>query len=305
VTAPIRKLPALPAPTSVANVIRRYLLVLGSQVGYREGQSGGHWNNDQAFGVWYGYPKVAWCHQFVSWGASVAGLLSTVIPKEMYTPSGENWFEARKRHTSKAAAGDVFYVYNAALGRVSHVGVVEKVLSGGRIQTLEGNTDPGGGREGTGVFRLTRTVTSRLRFFRPNYALAVKAAPKPPAKPPVKPPAKPVPAKPVPAKPVPAENIDRRIYLDELVYAATHANLSGLKRKNAVDRIALTKRSLQALGCGKTSEAFNTMWRRFQAKAFPQVNKPAWHGKDADGVPGDESAWYLSRLTGRAYTRKK
>jgi hypothetical protein len=77
-----------------------------------------------------------------------------------------------------------------------------------------------------------------------------------------------------------------------------------LKRKNAIDRIALTKRSLQALGCGTTSESFKTMWARFQGKAFPQVDKPAWRGKDADGVPGDQSAWFLSRLTGRAYTRK-
>jgi hypothetical protein len=302
VTAPIKKLPALPAPTSVANVIRRLLLTLGSQVGYREGKTGSTWNNDQAFGVWYGYPRVAWCHQFVSWGAFVAGLLGTVIPKEMYTPSGENFFEAHKRQVKTPQAGDVFYVWNAALGRVSHVGVVEKVLSGNRIQSLEGNTNTTGSDQGNGVYRLTRTVSSRLRFYRPNYALAVRAAaPKPPAP---KPTPKPTPKPPAPAKPVPAESIDRRIYLDELVYAATHANLSGLKRKNAVDRIALTKRSLEALGCGKTSESFRTMWARFQGKAFPKVDKPAWRGRDADGIPGDESAWFLARLTGRAYTRK-
>lgn len=298
-TAPlVHQIPDLPAPTSVANVIRRMLLVLGSQVDYREGK-----NNDTIFGKWYGYNFVAWCAEFVSWGAFVAGLLGTVIPKHMYTPSGENWFIARKRRVSKPQAGDVFYVWNEALGRVSHVGVVEKVLSGNRIQSLEGNTNDNGSREGIGVFRLTRTVSSRLRFYRPQYSLAVRAAaPKPPAKPPVKPAPKP---KPTPAKPVPAESIDRTIYLDELVYAATHANLSGLKRRNAVDRVALTKRSLEALGCGKTSESFRTMWARFQAKAFPNVDKPAWHGDDADGIPGDESAWYLARLTGRAYTRKK
>jgi hypothetical protein len=277
----------------VANVIRRYLMVLGSQVGYREGKTGSMWNNDQAFGVWYGYPRVAWCHQFVSWGAYVSGLLGTVIPKEMYTPSGENFFEARSRKVATPQAGDLFYVYNASLGRVSHVGVVEKVLSGSRVQTLEGNTNNSGSDQGNGVYRLTRTISSRLRFYRPNYALAVKAAP-PAAKPPAKPPA---------PKPKP---YDKRIYLDELVYAAKHGSSRGLTRAGAAERIALTRATLRVLGCGNDrTDSFRSMWARFQAKAFRQVGKPAWHGSDADGIPGDESAWYLSRLCGRAYTRSK
>lgn len=200
-TTPMQMLPRdLPAPTTTAKVIARLLLTAASQVGYREGRDAdGDWNNDNAFGKWYGTNGVSWCAQFVSWATFAAGIPYTVIPKHQYTPTGWNWFTSRDRDVSSPLAGDIFYVYgylkSEGRSRVHHVGIVEKVLSEGRIQTLEGNTNQSGSSQGNGVYRNVRIITPQLKFARPNYAAAVQSAP----------PAKPTPDKPV-QPPTPKED---------------------------------------------------------------------------------------------------
>lgn len=184
-TASMQMLPRnLPAPTSAALVIARLLTTAASQIGYREGQSGADWNNDNAFGKWYGTNGVSWCAQFVSWAAFAAGIPATVIPKHQYTPSGWNWFTAHDCDVTTPKAGDIFYVYgyvaSEKVSRVHHVGIVEKVLAGGKIQTIEGNTNTTGSAQGNGVYRLVRPISAtKLRFARPPYQLAVVAPVKP------------------------------------------------------------------------------------------------------------------------------
>lgn len=198
-TATAKKVPTLPAPTTAANAAARVLAVAASQVGYHEGKDkSGDWNNDTVFGLWYGLNGNAWCAMFVSWCAAVAGpsTYPKIIPKHAYTPDGYNWYasrglaDGRKPPNRKGVAatgkgkprvGDVMYVYSSSLGRISHVGLVEKVLSGGRVQTLEGNTNLTGSASGDGVYRLTRQVTGRLYFCHPQYAAVVTTAAKPPA----------------------------------------------------------------------------------------------------------------------------
>lgn len=180
-TTPIQSLPRnLPAPTSVDNVIARHLLVLSSQVGYREGRDAdGDWNNDNAYGLYFKQNKVAWCSWFDSWAAVASAIPDAVIPRTGYTPTGYGFYKSHARALSSGAVlkpGDKGYVYSASLGRVHHVFTVEKVLSGNRIQTLEGNTNQTGSAQGNGVYRNTRTLNSSLRFARPDYALAVVKA---------------------------------------------------------------------------------------------------------------------------------
>jgi hypothetical protein len=218
-TATVQRLPRdLPAPTSAANMAKRLALVLASQVGYREGRSSsGDWNNDNAYGAFFGQNGVSWCNWFQSWGAFCAEIPASVIPHTGYTPASWNWFVDHNRDVKTPQAGDLFWVYgyvaSEGQSRVHHIGFVEKVLSGGRIQTLEGNTNTSGSTQGNGVYRLTRTVSSKLRFARPNYAAAVPVA-KPPVKP-TPPPAKPV--KPiVPEDNMPDINEVRTVVADEL-----------------------------------------------------------------------------------------
>lgn len=176
----------LPELTSGPNARDRFLRVLASQIGYREGRdSDGDWNNDNAYGLYFKQNRVAWCNWYQSWGAVAAGIPASVIPRTGYTPTSWNWFKDRDLDGKPPVAGDLFWVYGyvAAEGRsrVHHIGAVEKVLSGGRVQTIEGNTNTSGSSQGNGVYRLVRPISSKLRFARPNWPGAVVApAPKPP-----------------------------------------------------------------------------------------------------------------------------
>lgn len=177
-TTAAKPVPALPGPYSVDAVINRLIAVAGSQEGYREGRTGTDWNNDTAYGAWYGLNGNAWCAMFVSWCAFTAGIPETVIPKHAYTPTGYNWFKAQGETVDTPKRGDIMYVYYASIGRIGHVGIVESV-GDGFVRTIEGNTNTNGSSQGDGVYRLKRDITSRLRFVRPNYAACVKPAPKP------------------------------------------------------------------------------------------------------------------------------
>lgn len=182
-TAPARPVPALPQPYSVDAAAARILTVAASQIGYREGRSdSGIWNNDNAYGAWYGMNGSAWCAQFVSWCADRAGYLGATIPRHAYTPTGWNWFKARGLTPTSAQAGDVFYVYgyvaSEGRSRVHHVGLVERVLEDGYIQTVEGNTNDSGSSQGNGVYRLRRRFDpAKIKLGRPNYSAVVKAPP--------------------------------------------------------------------------------------------------------------------------------
>lgn len=210
-TTVAKKVPTLPVPSNAANAAARVLAVASSQVGYHEGKTkSGDWNNDTVFGLWYGLNGNAWCAMFVSWCAAVAGSsYPTIIPKHAYTPEGFNWYasrglaDGRKPPNRKGVAatgkgkprvGDVMYVYSSSLGRISHVGFVEKVLSNGYVQTLEGNTNLTGSASGDGVYRLKRQVTARLYFCHPQYA-AVVSKTTTPVKPPTAKPTTDTPAK--------------------------------------------------------------------------------------------------------------
>ncbi len=116
-----------------------------------------------------GYP---WCAAFVCWCVKVASAgraITFALPK---TPSAwgfELWSLAQDSSTStlKGPARDIkrgdIVVY-----RFSHVGIaVGPPDSDGYFQTVEGNTNSAGSREGDGVYRKERHITavrSRIRF---------------------------------------------------------------------------------------------------------------------------------------------
>lgn len=182
-TAPAKPIPALLPPSNVEAVITRVLTVAASQIGYREGRdSNGGWNNDTAYGAWYPMNFNPWCEMFVDWSAWKAGIPETVIPKYAYTPYGLKWFRDRGQEVTTPRRGDLFFLVRDN-GLAHHVGFVEKVLTGA-FQTIEGNTNTNGSDQGDGVYRLTRTTSSRLKLVRPNYAACVVKSDKPAPPPP-------------------------------------------------------------------------------------------------------------------------
>jgi hypothetical protein len=150
------------------------ITMASSQLGYSE--TG---NNDTAFGRWYGLNNQPWCAIFISWAAAKSGC-GKVIPKHAYTPAGAAWFKSRKQWGNKPRVGAIVYYDTSGLGRISHVGVVDKVFSDGSWTSIEGNTNSAGSREGRVVRRQKRRTTGKLGGFGyPKYAAApTKAAPK-------------------------------------------------------------------------------------------------------------------------------
>jgi hypothetical protein len=142
-------------------------------------------SNKQKYGDWYGQPGVPWCGQFVSWSAWMAGV---PIPggRFQWCDSVIERFRAAGQWHGSPLPGDLVF-YNWDGGYSDHVGIVEKVLTGGRIQTIEGNTSPGQSgsqSNGGGVYRRTRTMAGVVGFGRPKFDMAAPpVAPVPPAPP--------------------------------------------------------------------------------------------------------------------------
>lgn len=128
------------------------LRVARAEIGTRESPAG---SNRVKYTNWYGMVG-PWCAMFVSWCANKAGIPTSVIPKHAYTPSGKNWFRSRGRWGTKPRKGAIAYYNLSGLGRISHVGIVERVYSDGSFDAIEGNTDRRGGRTGGQVMRKRR-----------------------------------------------------------------------------------------------------------------------------------------------------
>lgn len=122
-----------------------------TEVGYHEGKSGGHWNNDQRYSdevsglEWSDFQ--AWCASFVSWCALKAGL-ADLYPRTASCLVGVSWFKQRKRFSAYPARGaQVFY----GSGGGAHTGLVYD-FDDTFIYTVEGNTNADGSAEGDGVY---------------------------------------------------------------------------------------------------------------------------------------------------------
>lgn len=99
-------------------------------------------------GMWDWAKGHAWCAAFVSWLHGQAGY---ALPRSGWSPS---LFPASKC-IPRAKAAAVFGIYVPAVKRIAHVGLVTG-LRGDWINTIEGNTNPAGSREGDGVYRRLR-----------------------------------------------------------------------------------------------------------------------------------------------------
>ncbi|WP_254716576.1 CHAP domain-containing protein [Actinomadura sp. WMMB 499] len=93
-----------------------------------------------------------WCDMAVTYWARHSGTAEAVLPAgdRAYTPwhAGDfqkigRWHSGTTARVNAAKPGDiVFFDWGESntIGAIDHVGVVERVLGGGRVQTIEGNT---------------------------------------------------------------------------------------------------------------------------------------------------------------------
>jgi Putative peptidoglycan binding domain/CHAP domain len=149
---------------------REVLRIARGQIGTTEHG----FNNDVKYGRWYGMNEQPWCDMFVSWVLNRAGNVDKY--KSAYTPGGAAFWKGRDRWVDDTdlRRGDIVYFDFPGDGvdRISHVGIVEKVLSNGTVVCVEGNTSPGTGgsqRDGGGVYRRVRPLSYIVGGGRPSY----------------------------------------------------------------------------------------------------------------------------------------
>lgn len=132
--------------------------VLESQIGVMEEPAGSN-NGVQvakylhSAGIYYPAP---WCAAFVHWGCEQVG-------KRGYGAYVPSWYvpNLEIEYPRRDAWG---LVYFDRLQRYAHIFVVSQVCDNGMIETIEGNTNIDGSREGTGVFRRWRNPAP-YRYF--------------------------------------------------------------------------------------------------------------------------------------------
>ncbi|MER6382102.1 LysM peptidoglycan-binding domain-containing protein [Streptomyces sp. NPDC001118] len=150
-----------------------------AEVGYKEGFSNGHWNNNEKYAyevpgmAWVsdgGYP---WCAVFTSWAALKSGN-ADLFPRTASCATGVDWFQSKGRFSWYPAIGaQVFYGPNGG----THTGIVYAYDSA-YIYTVEGNTNDNGSPEGNGVYlkQRARRDDNTYGYGLPQYAGGVTTA---------------------------------------------------------------------------------------------------------------------------------
>jgi len=123
-----------------------------------------------------------WCDMSITYWARQSGNTAAVLPggDRAFTVwhaedflKAKRWYKGTTGNVNRARPGDiVFFDWGASksLGAIDHVGVIEKALGGGRVQTIEGNT-------GDQCLRRVRSSAVIAGFGRPNYDKAPTPAP--------------------------------------------------------------------------------------------------------------------------------
>ena len=163
----------------MSNFIDHFIRITKAEIGTEEvnGSNCGPRVNEYKAATWLPADKPwPWCAAFVCWcvreAMKAASIHQTATFKRPRTAGAwdfENWSLAqdsttwtKKPHRGDIQPGDI------VVFKFSHIGIaISAPDKNGNVQTVEGNTDKAGSREGGGVYRKTRNVSqirSRIRF---------------------------------------------------------------------------------------------------------------------------------------------
>lgn len=96
----------------------------------------------------------AWCASFVNFVLQLAFAGRSPLPVTASCDVLLEFARAHNRFTTDPEPGDIFLVMRTGTDAV-HTGIVSRATSGA-VQTIEGNTNGGGSRDGWGVFARER-----------------------------------------------------------------------------------------------------------------------------------------------------
>lgn len=93
------------------------------------------------------------------------------VPRTASVQAVYQWAETARCLAEQPREGDLFLLWHAGLNRYAHIGFVTQVLPTGAFKSLEGNTNPGGSRDGWGVYERERGPGGKMAFVRWTNAL--------------------------------------------------------------------------------------------------------------------------------------
>lgn len=173
---------------------QRVIAAAVSQVGYHEGYSNGHWNNQEKYAAQV--PGLAWangqpwCDVFVAWCFTKAGAANLIPVSASCAVSMAEWKRRGRWSEYPAVGAQVIY------GGGEHTGIVQR-FDAKYIWTIEGNTNTSGSPEGDGVYSKVHARTDPwvTGYGLPDYPEGIDSAdpkfarrtPKPATKPAPKP----------------------------------------------------------------------------------------------------------------------
>ena len=131
--------------------------IASSQIGVRETTGNNDGAQVEAYLKVTNLPKGnPYCAAFISWVFKEAGFAA---PRTAWSPA----LFPTARSTLQPKPADVLGIYSSQLKRIAHAGLVER-RQNNWIISIEGNTNLNGSREGDGVYRKWRHVSTIAKF---------------------------------------------------------------------------------------------------------------------------------------------
>lgn len=157
--------------------VKNVIEVARGELGYTENPPG---SNRTKYGKAFGWDGVPWCVIFLWWCFREAGETTAFFAGEKTASCGTlfRWYKEQRLAVTmdKVKAGDLIFLNFHGGADQEHVGLVESVVSGPvlEVTTIEGNTTPGLGMEGSQdnggcVARKIRFRSQIVGVARPKY----------------------------------------------------------------------------------------------------------------------------------------
>lgn len=175
ITAFERRIYGYDEPSMVAGSFRDMLAAIAqSEVGTKEeGNNGGERVRLYQSATWLAPAPWPWCAAFVCWCVreAMGEDQKFTRPRTAGAWDFENW--ARGKHGQvegvqliKPTPSDI-HAGDIVVFTFSHIGIAVSSVHNGKVETVEGNTNAAGSREGDGVWRKSRSldkIRSVIRF---------------------------------------------------------------------------------------------------------------------------------------------
>lgn len=155
-------LPKTPPATGTSLIEQAVVIALG-EVGVREQPEGSNRGPKvDAYNTTAGVPTGSfWCMSFVYWCFTQAASRTSQpnpMPKTAYCPFLYDWGRKNGKLVTTPQRGDIFLVKGMRDGKPSHIHT--GIVTGGSVNTVEGNTNNDGSHNGIGVFTRTRSLST-------------------------------------------------------------------------------------------------------------------------------------------------